>query len=222
MSAEQRSPEWFKERLGCITGTGVADAMAKPTRGKPEASTRKNLKARLVVELLSGKTTENYQSWDMQRGQQLEPEARMAYELHTGLATDSVGFVKHPTIPRFGASPDAYVGENGLLELKAPKAATHMDYLLAGVVPSEYRPQIQAELACTEREWVDFVSYHPDMPEHLRLFIVRAKRDEVVIAEIEAEVIKFNAEVDEIIARLPKADGSSDLESKLRDSLARV
>ena len=217
--SEQRSEEWFKERLGCVTGSCVADVMAKPTRGKPEAATRKNLKARLVVELLSKKTTENYQSWDMQRGQQLEPEARMAYELKFGVATDSVGFVKHPSVPRFGASPDAYVGDDGILEIKCPKAANHMDYLLAGVVPAEYRLQILAELACTGRKWADFVSYHPDMPAHLQLFVVRAKRDEVAIAEIEAEVIKFTEEVDEIIARLPKREGQSALEAQLEASL---
>jgi putative phage-type endonuclease len=221
---EQRSEAWFKERLGCVTGSCVDAVLAKATRGKPEATTRRNLKARLVVELLNGKPVEgwSYRSFDMERGEQLEPEARMAYELREGIAADSVGFVLHPTIPRFGASPDAYLGDDGLLELKCPKAANHMDYILGGVLPSEYRLQVMAELACTGRKWADFVSYHPDMPPHLQLFIVRVKRDEVAIAEIEAEVIKFNAEVEEVISKLPKRDGETALEHQLKASVEAI
>lgn len=219
--SDQRSPEWFKERLGCVTGSVIDAVMAKPTRGRAEAATRRNLKARLVVEILGGKPVEwSYRSFDMERGEQLEPEARMAYELQKGLATDSVGFVPHKTIQRFGASPDAFVGLDGLLEIKCPKAANHMDYLLADILPSEYRLQVMAELACTGRQWADFVSYHPDMPEHLQLFIVRVRRDDVLIAEIEAEVIKFNAEVDEVLAKLPKP-GETPLEHQLKASLAK-
>ena len=219
--SEQRSPEWFQERLGCVTGSVIDAVMAKPTRGKAEATSRRNLKARLIVEILGGKPVEgwSYRSWDMERGEQLEPEARMAYELLKGVATDSVGFVPHKTIARFGASPDAYIGDDGLLEIKCPKAANHMDYLLADVLPSEYRLQVMAELACTGRKWADFVSYHPDMPPHLQLFVTRVKRDEVLIAEIEAEVVKLNAEVDEILAKLPKA-GETPLEHQLKASLA--
>lgn len=220
---DQRSPEWFQERLGCVTGSVIDEVMAKPTRGKTEATTRRNLKARLVVELLNGKPVEGwgYRSYFMERGEQLEPEARMAYELKTGTETESVGFILHPTIKRFGASADSLLGKDGILEIKCPKAANHMDYILAGVLPSEYRLQVMAELACTGRQWADFVSYHPDMPEHLRLFIVRVKRDDVLIAEIEAEVVKFNAEVDEILAKLPREGEESTLERQLRDSLER-
>ena len=204
---EQRSEGWFQERLGCVTGSVISEMMAKPTRGKAEATSRRNLKARLVVELLKGKPVEgwSYRSWDMQRGEQLEPEARMAYELKTGEETASVGFILHATIPRFGATPDALIGSDGILEIKCPKAAIHMDYILAGVLPSEYRPQVMAELACSGKAWCDFVSYHPEMPPHLQLFICRVQRDDILIAEIEAEVIKFNVEVDDIISKLPKA-----------------
>lgn len=213
---EQRSEEWFKLRLGCVTGSVVDEVMAKPKRGQQESQTRKKLKARLACELMTGKVLESsYQSWDMQRGIQLEPQARIEYELKTDAELESVGFVIHPKIARFGASPDAYVGKDGILELKCPNQATHLDYVLSGIVPSEYRKQLLAELACTGRKWVDFVSYHPDMPEHLQLFIIRMKRDDVEIAEIEAEVIKFNAEVDELIAKLPKRAGQTALEAQL-------
>lgn len=223
---EQRSEQWFQERLGCVTGSVVDSVMAKATRGKSEATSRRNLKARLVVEILGGKPIEgwSYRSWDMERGEQLEPEARMAYELKTGAETDSVGFVKHATIPRFGASPDALVGKDGILEIKCPKAANHMDYLMSAVLPSEYRLQVQAELACTGRQWCDFISYHPDMPEHLQLFIVRVKRDDVAIEEIGAEVLRFNAEVDAIINRLPQAGENPDgvLSRQLRQSVEQA
>jgi hypothetical protein len=217
---EQRSPEWFQQRLGCVSGSCITEVLAKPTKGKPEAIGRKNLKARLACELMTGKSLDGkYQSWDMKRGIELEPQARVEYELATNEEIESVGFVLHPKIPRFGASPDAFIGKDGLLELKCPNQATHLDYVLAGIVPSDYRNQILAELACTGRQWADFVSFHPDMPEHLQLFVIRMKRDEVKIAEIEAEVIKFNAEVDELIAKLPKRAGQTALESQLEGSL---
>jgi hypothetical protein len=217
---EQRSPEWFQQRLGCVSGSVIGDVLSKPTKGKPEAIGRKNLKARLACELMTGKSLDGkYQSWDMKRGIELEPQARVEYELATNEEIESVGFVLHPKIPRFGASPDAFIGKDGLLELKCPNQATHLDYVLAGIVPSDYRNQILAELACTGRQWADFVSFHPDMPEHLQLFVIRMKRDEVKIAEIEAEVIKFNAEVDELIAKLPKRAGQTALESQLEGSL---
>src|SRR6185437_16140471 len=116
---EQRSDDWFKARLGCVTGSVIQDVMAKPTKGKPEAIGRKNLKARLACELMTGKSLEGkYQSWDMKRGIELEPQARIEYELQTNEELESVGFILHPKIPRFGASPDALVGKYGLLELK--------------------------------------------------------------------------------------------------------
>jgi hypothetical protein len=217
---EQRSEDWFTARIGCVSGSCITEVLSKPTKGKPEAIGRKNLKARLACELMTGKSLDGkYQSWDMKRGIELEPQARVEYELATNEEIESVGFVLHPKIPRFGASPDAFIGKDGLLELKCPNQATHLDYVLAGIVPSDYRNQILAELACTGRQWADFVSFHPDMPEHLQLFVIRMKRDEVKIAEIEAEVIKFNAEVDELIAKLPKRAGQTALENQLEQSL---
>lgn len=216
---EQRSPEWFKERLGCVTGSVVAEVMAKATGKKSEASSRKNLRAKLALELMTGQSRESYSSWDMQRGEQLEPEARMAYELKTGFLVETTGFLKHKMIERFGASPDGLIGADGILEIKCPNAATHMEYCLSGVLPNEYRRQVQAELACSGRQWADFVSYHPDMPDNLKLFQVRVKRDEVAIAEIEAEVIKFNSEVDDMIERLTNENYLAD---KLKESIAAV
>lgn len=203
--SEQRSAEWFRERLGCVSSSTIADVLAKPKKGSGEATTRKNLKAKLVCELLTGKRDEDFMSWDMQRGIQLEPLAVDEYEHKRDVECVTVGFVPHPTIPRSGASPDRLIGEDGLIEIKCPKMATHQEYILGGRVPTEYLKQMQWEMACTGRKWADFVSYHPGMPEHLQVFIARLKRDDATIAEIEDEVRKFNAEVDEVIEKLPQA-----------------
>lgn len=202
MPSEQRSEEWFRERLGCVSSSCICDVLAKPIKGNKEATTRRNLKARLVCEILTGKTEESYQSWDMQRGIQLEPFAVTEYELRQGVDTESVGFVPHPTIERAGASPDRLIGSDGVLELKAPKQANHIDYLRDGIVPVEYRKQMLWEIACTGRKWADFASFNPSFPEELQLFVARLERDDVAIAEIEAEVLKFNQEVREMVDTL--------------------
>ena len=141
----------------------------------------------------------------MRWGTEQEPMARASYEVKTGLLVDQVGMVLHPTIDRAAASPDGLVGEDGLIEIKCPNTATHLEYLLAGTVPSRYQPQMLWQMSCTGAAWCDFVSYDPRLPDHLQLFIVRFNRDQARIDEMEAEVRAFLAEVDSIISRLPKA-----------------
>jgi hypothetical protein len=120
---------------------------------------------------------------------------------------EQVGFVVHSKINRAGASPDGLIGDDGLIEIKCPNSSTHIEYILGYTeAPSEYQPQMLWQMACTERQWCDFVSFDPRMPEHLQLFVVRFHRDDARIAEMEAEVLKFLAEVDAIIERLPKED----------------
>jgi putative phage-type endonuclease len=204
--SEQRSEEWFKERLGCVSSSCVADVLALPKKGSGEATTRRNLKARLVCEILSGKREEEFVSWDMQRGIKLEPIAVTEYELRNGVETDSVGFVPHPTIQRAGASPDRLIGKDGILEVKCPKTANHIEYLEKGIAPVEYRKQMYWEMACTGRKWVDFLSFNPSLPDRLQVFVARLERDDVYIAEVEAQVIKFNEEVEEILKKLRAVD----------------
>lgn len=200
----QHTAEWHAERLGKITASRIDDVLAKPRKGGETSRTRENYKAHLMLERLTGKPREEFNSWDMQRGVEMEPLARAAYEDALGVMVEAVGFVEHPKIPMAGCSPDGFVGEEGMVQFKAPKAATHFEWLSKGGVPMEHRKQMAFELACCpDRKWNDFVSYHPDMPEHLRLFVTRYHREDIFIAEIEAEVAKFDAEIEEAIRHLP-------------------
>jgi hypothetical protein len=115
---------------------------------------------------------------------------------------DTVGFALHPSIERFGASPDGFVGDDGIVEFKCPATATHLDYLLAGVVPEDYHAQMLTEMACTGRQWVDFVSFDPRLPTRLQLFVRRFPRDDAKIAEIEAKVERFLEEIDVVLGSL--------------------
>ena len=196
----QGSEEWKLLRLGKVTASRIADVMTKVKSG--EAAARRNYRAELVCQLLTGESQENFCTTDMQRGLDLEPFARAAYEVKTGMLVDQVAFVPHPSIDRASASPDGLIGEDGLVEIKCPKTANHIDYLLGKVPPTQYQPQMLWQMACTGRQWCDFVSYCPDLPEPLQLFVVRFPRDNGRIEEMEKEVTQFNAEVDEIITKL--------------------
>jgi hypothetical protein len=140
----------------------------------------------------------------MQFGTETEPLARSAYEAETGFSVDEVGFCQHHAIKRAGASPDGLVGNSGLVEIKCPKVATHLAYLIADVVPAAYKNQMMWQMAVTGRDWCDFVSFRPDLPEHLQLFIIRFKRDPARILELETAVIAFLDGVDKMINQLKK------------------
>lgn len=203
---EQGSPEWLALRVGKVTGSRVADMMKKLKDGKPAAS-RKDYAFDLALERLTGESQSHDLSnvkW-VQDGKEREPEARDLYAFMRGVEVQQIGFATHDTVPMFGASPDALVGEDGLLEIKCPKPKTHLEYLLAGVAPEDYTPQMDAEMACTGRKWCDFVSYHPAFPAQSQLFVVRYFRNDERIAELEREVVKFNAEVDEIVRQIQGA-----------------
>jgi putative phage-type endonuclease len=214
---EQRTEEWRELRLGKVTASRISDVLAKIKEG--EAATRKKYKAEIVCEILTGLAVEGFKSKEMQWGTDTEPFARAAYELQQDVLVQTVGFATHPTIKRFGCSPDGLVGSDGLVEIKCPNTSTHIEYLLAGVVPAEYQPQMLVAMACTGRQWVDLVSYDPRLPSHLQLFCRRFPRDEARIAEIEAKVVKFLEEVDDVLVRL---SSTGDLEMLLQESLAQV
>lgn len=216
---EQERAAWMADRCGHITASRITDVLAKPLKGAKEATTRRNYKAELVCERMTGKTREGYTSWEMKRGIELEPFARDEYEMRRGEMVDNAGFIVHPTIKMAGATPDGLIGKDGLAQFKCPKTAHHIDYLTAGIVPNDYRPQMLWEMACTGRQWCDFVSYDPDLPEYLQLFIVRFFRDEVEIAKIEDEVRRFDEEIDVTIKALPT---QQTLMEKLQASIEMV
>lgn len=202
MSAPQGSAEWLAARAGCLTASAIADMIAKTKTG--EAASRANLRARLVAERLTGVPQDSFSNAAMQWGNEQEPFARAAYEIHSGNLVDQTGLVMHPNIPYAGASPDGLVDECGLVEIKCPNTATHIEYLLLGTPPKKYQPQMMWQMECTGRQWCDFVSFDPRMPEHLQLFVVRFERDEERLDDLRKEAIAFLAEVDALILQLTK------------------
>jgi len=200
---EQRTEEWYQARLGKVGASCVSDACATIKTG--EAATRKSLRAKLIAERLTQKSTEGFMSAAMQHGTEYEPVARALYEVSTGAQVDEVGWIEHPHITNTGASPDGLVGTAGLIEIKCPNTATHIEYLLGGIAPAEYRNQMLWQMECTKREWCDFVSYDPRMPEEMQLFVVRYERDDEKLSVLRAGVIKFLSEVDETIVKLSNA-----------------
>jgi len=199
----QGTAEWAAARSGRITASRIDAVLSRSRDRKSEGATRRNYKAQIIAELLTGRPQENgYTNKAMEAGLEFEPLARSAYELAKGEFVDLVGLVLHPSIERAAASPDGLVGKDGLVQFKCPFPATHIGYILDGEVPAEYQPQMLWEMACTERAWCDFASYCPSFPPHLQLFVVRFPRDEKRIVEITAEVNVFLKEADEIIERL--------------------
>ncbi len=199
---EQYSEAWFDARLGKVTASRVADVIAKTKSGW--GASRKNYLAELVAERLTGATVDSYTSAAMQRGLDIEPGARAAYEFFRDMTITEVGFVPHPTIEMAGASPDGYVDDDGLVEIKCPNVATHIDTLISKAIPAKYITQMQFQMACTKRVWCDYVSFDPRMPEHLRLFTRRVFRDKERITELEQMVDAFLTEVDETLDALDK------------------
>lgn len=197
---EQGSADWFAERLGKVTASRVADVVAKTKTGW--GASRANYMAQLVAERLTGTVAESFTNAAMQWGTDMEPEARATYEFFTNAAVEPASFVKHPTIGDTGASPDGYVGAEGLVEIKCPITATHIETLLSGSVAGKYVTQIQWQLACTGRAWCDFVSYDPRMPATMSTFIKRVPRDDVLISSLEADVSEFLNELRLTVHRL--------------------
>lgn len=206
---------WFETRLGMLTSSRIADAIAKRKRNPKEPlQAYLDLRMDLAVERVTRKPAEHFVSQWMERGAELEPLARAAYELRTDASVSSVDFVLHPTMEWCGCSPDGITGEEGLIEIKCPKRNTHAEYLLGEVAPEQYVPQMMWQMACTGRQWTDFVSYHPDFPDPLDLFICRLNRDGQSIAVMEAEATVFLKETADLTMRLRHG-----LEGMLRESL---
>ena len=198
---EQRTDDWFTARLGKVTASRVADVIAKTKTGY--GAGRANYMADLVVERLSGKKAQGFTNAAMEWGTEQEPHARAAYSAKTGIMVEEVGFIDHPTVAMSGASPDGFA-EEGLIEVKCPNTATHLEYVLAELPPLKYFTQMQWQMACTGRPFCDFVSFDPRLPERLQLLVVRIPRDDDYIKMLEQEVTVFLQELDDKLNKLEK------------------
>lgn len=198
---EQGSPEWFAARCGKVTASKIADMMARTKAGAWGAG-RANYMAQIISEILTGTVAESFSNAAMKWGVDTEPQARAAYEFVTDLAVEKVDFIIHPRIARSGASPDGMVAPDGLVEIKCPNTATHIDTLIDKEIPANYVLQMQWQMACTGRKWADFVSFDPRMPDNMQLFVKRIERDTKTIATLEVEVQEFLVEIDAKVQKL--------------------
>lgn len=197
---QQQSDSWWASRLGRATASRVKDIMAKGRGGAPSA-TRQNYMMQLLCERLTGKREEGYTNAAMQRGNDLEPIARAAYEMYEDCEVVEVGLILHPSIDGFGASPDGVILlENGRrgLEIKCPNTAQHIAVIQSGKHDTQYEWQMLAQMACADLESVDFVSFDDRLPEELQYVCFRYHRDEARIREMEAEVMAFLEELAEL------------------------
>lgn len=199
--AEQRTDAWLSERAGKVTASMIAAVMSKLRDGKPGAE-RKNYMADLVAERLTGVPKQGFTNAAMQWGIDNEASARAMYELEYGVSVVETGFVPHPTLDMTGASPDGLVGEDGLVEIKCPNTATHIETLRGAKIDRKYLLQMHWQMICCERAWCDFASFDPRMPIEMQLHVQRVERDAELVEEITAEVTQFLTELNETVAAL--------------------
>ena len=204
----QGSPEWHALRIGKVTASRVSDVIAKTKTGW--GASRANYMAELIAERLTGEPAEKFTNAAMAWGTEKEPDARAAYEFFRDAQVSEIAFVDHPVIGMTGASPDGLVGDHGLVEIKCPNTATHLDTLLTQAIPSKYVTQMLWQMACTGRQWCDFVSYDPHLPETMSLFVKRVDRDDREIADLEAKVAEFLGELDRKLAQLNAIYGTKE------------
>lgn len=190
----QGSDEWLSARLGIPTASEFSTVLAKGKAGS-DSATRKTYMLKLAGERLTGKPMWSFSNTHMERGKEMEAEARDLYAMVAEVEPVQVGFMRRGDA---GASPDSIIGDNGLLEIKTKLAHLQLEVLLSNELPSEHKAQVQGQLWISAREWVDFVSYWPGLP----LFVKRVYRDEAFIARLKVEVDAFNTELLELIERV--------------------
>lgn len=204
LKLQQGSPEWLKERLGKCTGSRIKDALSTLKNGQPSQK-RKDYMTDLITERLRGCAIEHYVTPAMEWGIATEKYARAAYEVVSGNEVDRVGIAAHPTIKDYQTSPDGFVGEDGCVEFKCPQTTTHLEWMMADVIPAEHEYQLLSHLSCSGRMWVDFFSFDPRLPPKHQWFMKRMERNaelEEKIAAMESGVVQFLSEVDAMIAKL--------------------
>lgn len=196
----QGTEAWLSDRCGRVTASKIADVMAKTRNGY--GAGRANYMADLVAERLTGEPKQGFMNAAMQHGIDTEPQARAMYELEQGVTVVETGFVPHPTLALTGASPDGLVGEDGLIEIKCPNTATHIEMLRGGAIDRKYMLQMHWQMICTGRMWCDYVSFDPRLPIEMQMHITRVEMDHALATEITSEVETFLAELNETVADL--------------------
>lgn len=197
MTSTQRTEEWYAARLGYLSASKFKEATSFLKTGADTAD-RLNLKIEILTERLTRVRQESYVTKDMQRGIDLEPAALEQYKAIYDGPVSTTGFVKHASIDWLGCSPDGLAGDDGLVEIKVPKPTTYVSWCINNDIPEKHLPQLQCQLAVTQRNWVDFVAYCPEMPEPYRLFVRRLWRDDAAIRSAEQLAVRFLDEVREM------------------------
>lgn len=200
---ETEREQFLQERAGSLGASQVADAVARIKSGW--GASRANVMSRLIAERLTGRPLDSFQSADMLIGIEREPDAVTAYEFLSDnevVLPGPTDLVKHPRIDGTHASPDGFIGDGGLLEAKCPKVSTHIETLLTGKIPDKYIVQMQWQLACTGRQWADHISYNPDMPPAMQLWVKRIERDDERIGQLERDVETFLEELENKVLAL--------------------
>lgn len=193
-TCEQGSEDWFRIRAGMPTASEFATVMASG-RGGGESKTRRTYMLKLAGEILTGEPMEHFSNHHMERGKEMEAEARDLYAFMQDVDPEQCGFITNG--PK-GCSPDCLIGRNGMAEIKTKLPHLQLDVLLRGEVPPEHKAQTQGQLWVAEREFVDFVSYWPKLP----LFVHRSYRDEAYIKTISDAVDRFNDELAALVEQI--------------------
>ena len=197
---EQGTEEWRLARCGSLGASQLNEALATTKNGW--GASRENIKNRIIAERLTGIPVDTFENSAMIWGRTTEPDARKAYEAATGTFVEEMGIALHPTLKFTHASPDGLVDDDGLIEIKCPNTTTHIETLKSQKVPTKYMNQMLWQMRCVDRQWCDFVSFDPRLPDNLQLFVKRVERDNAAILELEAKVADFLVEVEREIADL--------------------
>lgn len=193
---QQQTPEWFAARRGKVTASRINAVMMSP-----KSQGYQDYLAEVLMERFQQLVRPQFLTPAMEWGNEQEPIARAHYHFQTGRDVKEVGFVRHAYLES-GASPDGYVGNDGLIEIKCPNTITHIKTLLGKGIRKEYLQQIQWQLACTGCNWCDFVSFDPRVPTEMQLIVIRVERDDEMIEALTQGVANFLAEVGSLEAEL--------------------
>ena len=200
MSPDEKAA-WLSARAGKLTASRMADAMSFLKSGQP-ATSRTKLMHELLAERLTGISVPHVVTDAMLWGQEHEDEAVDYFVERYGRSVRMSRFYEHPTIGNFGATPDREIDEDGLIEVKCPTTTRYLEWVLAGVVPEEHKPQMCAQLLCSGKKWVGFLAYDPRIrDESRRLFMRKYVPSTDELQTVEGAAVQFLAELDNLFDR---------------------